>query len=268
MYYYILRKMSFNMNKNWMLLVLVVLFTGARVMAQTKPKAKTITKPATTKATAKPATSALAEPWKQLKTKERLVEITTDFGTMVAKLYDSTPLHRDNFVKLVQQGFYDSLLFHRVINQFMIQGGDPTSKLADEGAQLGSGSAPGNRVPAEFKPYFFHKKGALAAARDNNPERASSNCQFYIVQGKRASEQELESVYNSRVKTANQNFIYTPMQKEIYARLGGTPFLDQAYTVFGEVISGLDVIDKIANAPKNQMDRPLQNIRMKMRMLN
>src|SRR5436305_11999422 len=100
----------------------------------------------------------------------RLVEIKTDLGTMVVKLYDSTPLHRDNFIKLVKQGFYDSLLFHRVIQNFMIQGGDPTSKNATSGAQLGNGSAPGDRIPAEFKPYLFHKKGVLAAARDNNPQ--------------------------------------------------------------------------------------------------
>jgi cyclophilin family peptidyl-prolyl cis-trans isomerase len=252
------------MKNNWMIIVLFAMGTSLQVNAQTKAKAK----PAAAKATAKPAATAFAEPWKQLKTKERLVEIATDFGTMVAKLYDSTPLHRDNFVKLVQQGFYDSLLFHRVINQFMIQGGDPTSKNADENTQLGGGSAPGNRIPAEFKPTLVHKKGALAAARDNNPEKASSNCQFYIVQGKRANEQELESLYTQRIKPANPNFSYSPIQKEIYARIGGTPFLDQTYTVFGEVISGLDIIDKIANAPKNPGDRPLQNIRMKMRMLN
>src|SRR3954463_10846850 len=98
------------------------------------------------------------------------VKIVTDSGTMIVKLYDSTPLHRDNFIKLVQSGFYDSLLFHRVIQGFMIQGGDPGSKYADSNAMLGGGSAPGNRIPAEFRPQFFHKKGALAAARDGNPE--------------------------------------------------------------------------------------------------
>ncbi len=218
----------------------------------------------TTKSVSSPTAS---QPWKQLQSKERLVEIETDFGTMVAKLYDNTPLHRNNFVKLVEQGFYDSLLFHRVIGQFMIQGGDPNSKYAADGAPLGSGSAPGERVPAEFKSNLFHKKGALAAARDNNPEKASSNCQFYIVQGKKASEQELES-YIGRVRAANPTFSYSPSQKEIYSRIGGTPQLDQGYTVFGEVISGLDVIDKIATVQKNAGDRPLQNVRMKMRMLN
>ena len=208
------------------------------------------------------------EPWKQLNTKERLVEITTNYGVMIAKLYDSTPLHRDNFVKLVEQKFYDSLLFHRVINQFMIQGGDPTSKTAPDGVPLGSGSIKGERIPAEFKPYFFHKKGALAAARDDNPAKASSNCQFYIVQGKTMTTQELDNVYAQRVKPSNSAFNYTNAQKEVYNRIGGTPFLDQTYTVFGEVISGLDVIDKIAKAPKDPSDRPLQNIIMKIRLLN
>jgi cyclophilin family peptidyl-prolyl cis-trans isomerase len=208
------------------------------------------------------------EPWKQINTKERFVEITTDYGVMIAKLYDSTPLHRDNFVKLVEQKFYDSLLFHRVISEFMIQGGDPASKNAAEGVQLGGGSAPGERIPAEFRSYLFHKKGALAAARDENAAKASSNCQFYIVEGKLSNEQELTDVYNKRVVAANPTFKYTTTQKEIYARLGGTPFLDQSYTVFGEVISGLDVIDKIANLPKDAANRPTQNVRMKIRLLN
>ncbi|WP_242692309.1 peptidylprolyl isomerase [Aridibaculum aurantiacum] len=249
-------------------LVAVCVSTGA--VAQTKGKvkpkvpAKTAAKPA---AAAKSPVSASAAPWQQLQTKERLVEIITDHGTMIAKLYDSTPLHRNNFVKLVEQGFYDSLLFHRVIAGFMIQGGDPNSKNAPDGSPLGSGSAPGERIPAEFKPNLFHKKGALAAARDNNPERASSNCQFYIVHGKRVNEQELQGQMG-RITQANPGFNYTQVQKEVYARIGGTPGLDQSYTVFGEVISGLDVIDKIANVQKNPGDRPLQNVRMKMRMLN
>jgi len=117
---------------------------------------------------------------KTVKTTGKLVEINTNYGKMVVKLYDSTPLHRDNFLKLVKEGFYDSLLFHRVITNFMIQGGDPTSKNADSAALLGNGEAPGERIAAEFKPYYIHKKGALAAARDDNPEKASSNCQFFI----------------------------------------------------------------------------------------
>lgn len=200
--------------------------------------------------------------------KERLVEITTDFGVMVVRLYNSTPLHRDNFIKLVQQGFYDSLLFHRVIKDFMIQGGDPTSKNADSLTMLGGGSAPGNRIDAEFRNNFFHKKGALAAARDNNPEKASSNCQFYIVQGKKVDTTQLNQIFETRIKPNSPNFKYTKQQKEIYQRIGGTPFLDQNYTVFGETISGLNVLDKIANVKTKPGDRPIKDVRMKMRMLN
>ncbi len=224
--------------------------------------------PAKKTAASKVGVLVSAEPWKLLNTKERLLEITTDYGVMIARLYDSTPLHRDNFVKLVEQKFYDSLLFHRVINQFMIQGGDPGSKNAPDGAHLGAGSITGDKIPAEFKPYLFHKKGVLAAARDENPAKASSNCQFYIVQGKTLAEQELENIYVQRVKPANSSFTYSTSQKEIYNRMGGTPFLDQSYTVFGEVISGFDIIDQISKTPKDAADRPLQNIRMKIRLLN
>jgi cyclophilin family peptidyl-prolyl cis-trans isomerase len=201
------------------------------------------------------------------KSKERLVEITTDYGVMVAKLYDSTPKHRDNFIKLVQEKTYDSTLFHRVITGFMIQGGDPTSKNADSTAQLGGGSLPGDRIPAEFKPNIIHKKGALAAARDGNPAKASSNCQFYIVQGKKTDTMQLRQIEQS-VKGSNPAFSYTKQQREIYERIGGTPFLDQNYTVFGEVISGLDVIDKIAALQTRPVDRPIKDVRMKIRLLN
>src|SRR3954469_4977808 len=126
--------------------------------------------------TVKPKTTTTQ---KAVPAKARLVQISTDYGTMVVKLYDSTPLHRDNFIKLVQEGFYDSLLFHRVIQNFMIQGGDPTSKNADTSAVLGGGEGPGERVPPEFRSNYIHKKGVIAAARDDNPEKASSNCQFY-----------------------------------------------------------------------------------------
>lgn len=254
-------------RKFYCLLVFVLLVT-VPVFAQ-KKNASFAKKKITHKNVGKTIASPIkSDSVNQPVSKERLVEITTDFGVMVAKLYDSTPLHRDNFVKLVEQKFYDSLLFHRVINQFMIQGGDPESKNAADGAQLGGGAAPGERIPAEFKPYFFHKKGALAAARDNNPEKASSNCQFYIVQGKAIPTPDLDKIYNDRVKSSNPSFVYSKSQKEIYSRIGGTPFLDQGYTVFGEVVSGLDVIDKIAAVPKDASDRPAQNVRIKMRMLN
>jgi peptidyl-prolyl cis-trans isomerase B (cyclophilin B) len=199
---------------------------------------------------------------------EKLVEITTDYGVMIAKLYDSTPKHRDNFLKLVNQKFYDSLLFHRVINGFMIQGGDPTSKNADSTTALGGGSAPGERIPAEFKQNFFHKKGALAAARDGNPEKASSNCQFYIVQGKKTDTAQLRQISDQRIKVDSKNYVYSSTQKEIYQRIGGTAFLDQNYTVFGEVISGLNVLDAIANTPTQPGDRPKKDIRMKIKLLN
>jgi cyclophilin family peptidyl-prolyl cis-trans isomerase len=252
-------------------LILISIFSAGltgQLLAQTKHKTAAKKPAVASSGVAKPGSTGVDEPWRQLPTKERLVEITTDYGVMVAKLYDSTPLHRDNFVKLVQQKFYDSLLFHRVIDQFMIQGGDPASKTAADGVHLGSGSVAGERIPAEFKPYFFHKKGALAAARDENPGKASSNCQFYIVQGKSMTKQELDNAYDQRIRPANPLFSYTPAQREIYNRIGGTPFLDQSYTVFGEVVSGLDVIDKIAKAPKDATDRPLQNIRFKIRLLN
>jgi len=200
---------------------------------------------------------------------ERFVEITTDYGVMIARLYNATPLHRDNFIKLVQQGFYDSLLFHRVIKDFMIQGGDPTSKHADSLAMLGGGEVIGQqRIPAEFNNNFIHKRGALAAARDGNPEKASSNCQFYIVHGKKMDTAQLHQIYEQRIKPNNPNFSYTKTQKEIYQRIGGTPFLDQNYTVFGEVISGLDVLDKIASTQTKPGDRPAKDIRMKIRILN
>lgn len=241
--------------------LLALLLIGSFAVNAQQTKAKTPSK--------KPATKPAARPSAAPVSKERLVELTTDYGTMVLKLYDSTPLHRDNFIKLVQSGFYDSLLFHRVIQGFMIQGGDPASKYADSTVMLGGGSAPGERIPAEFKPQFFHKKGALAAARDGNPAKASSNCQFYIVQGNRVPADQLaQQEQNVKANSGNPGFKYTAAQKEIYQRIGGVPFLDQNYTVFGEVISGLDVIDKIAAVEKSQGDRPKKNIRMRLRMLN
>ena len=182
---------------------------------------------------------------KAMVTTGRLVEIKTDYGTMVVKLYDSTPLHRDNFIKLVKEKFYDSLLFHRVIQNFMIQGGDPSSKYADSGIVLGNGEAPGDMIPAEFKPNSIHKKGALAMARTENPEKASSNCQFYIVQGQPYTNAQLNDM-ECKIRQSNPEFYFTDAERKTYNTIGGTPFLDQNYTVFGEVIKGLDVIDKIA----------------------
>jgi len=216
-----------------------------------------------TKPVVKPAT-----PVKAVVQVQRLVQIQTNYGTMVVKLYNETPQHRDNFIKLVKEGFYDSTLFHRVIEQFMIQGGDPQSKGADSAQMLGNGSAPGDMVPAEFRPGLIHKKGALAMARTDNPEKASSNCQFYIVQGKPYTDIEINQM-ECNVRSNNPAFTYTDAQRKAYKTAGGTPFLDQNYTVFGEVTKGLDVIDKIAAVPRDQNDRPFKDvIVLKMKMLN
>ena len=188
------------------------------------------------------------------------VKIETSYGDMVVKLYNETPLHRDNFMKLVKEGTYDGLLFHRVINQFMIQGGDPKSRTAKPGQMLGDGEL-GYTIPAEFVPGLFHKKGALAAARQGdevNPKKASSSCQFYIVQGTTWDANRLKMVEQRMGKS------YTPEEAEVYATLGGTPFLDGDYTVFGEVVEGMEVIDKIAAVPCGPMDRPVEDVKMKM----
>lgn len=187
-----------------------------------------------------------------------LIEIKTDYGVMVAELYDATPKHRDNFLKLIDQGFFNGLLFHRVIEGFMIQGGDPNSKDAPANASLGSGG-PGYQVPAEFVDSLIHIKGAIAAARtgDNmNPQKMSSGSQFYIVQGSPVDDNMLEMIEQRK------GFSYSPEQRKNYLELGGTPFLDRDYTVFGRVISGLDVIDKIAAVQKDARDRPLENVKM------
>lgn len=187
--------------------------------------------------------------------------IYTDSGSMIIKLSDSTPLHRDNFVKLVREGFYDSLMFHRVIPQFMLQGGDPTSKYATKGARLGNGGDQLARIPAEFNPTLFHKKGALAAARDGNALKASSACQFYIVDGKTFTDEQLTMLERQNGRK------YTEEQRIIYKTMGGTAQLDQNYTVFGEVETGLEVIGKITGAAKDGNNRPLADVRMKMEIM-
>jgi peptidylprolyl isomerase len=244
--------------------------------------------------------------------KEQRVEITTKFGKIVVKLYNETPLHRDNFIDLVKKGFYDSLLFHRVIPTFVIQGGDPTSKYAPAGQLIGDGDL-GYKIPAEISPRFIHKRGALGAARDNNPERASNGSQFYIVQGKTFTAEEVIMMENNkninakrqlfeeimktdsvRVKIddftlrgdkeglhmflealkpqidalyAPKEMAYTPQQISTYVTLGGAPHLDMSYTVFGEVVSGMNVVDSIVALKRDTMDRPLEDLRMKMRLL-
>jgi peptidyl-prolyl cis-trans isomerase B (cyclophilin B) len=249
----------------------------------------------------------------EAKEKENLVKIECEYGTMIVRLYDDTPQHRDNFLKLVKEGFYNDLLFHRVIKDFMVQGGDPDSKGAPAGKQLGAGDV-GYTVPAEFVyPTHYHKKGALAAARQGdqvNPEKRSSGCQFYIVQGKKYNENELnqmeralgqkamqarfdqlvqenkdsikamrinrdqaglQALQDKLVKTVETEFkdkqsVKMPEQmRKDYMEIGGTPFLDNEYTVFGEVVEGLDVIDKIAAVETNPGDRPKTDIKMKVK---
>ena len=192
--------------------------------------------------------------------KNQMVLVTTEFGNIKIRLYDATPKHRDNFIKLTEQHFYDSLLFHRVIKSFMIQGGDPKSKTAKQGEMLGNGDV-GYTIPAEFVDSLYHRKGVLAAARDNNPQKASSGCQFYIVQGKTFTDAELDMIESRSGKK------YTPEQRKVYTTIGGTPHLDGAYTVYGIVTEGLEVVDKIAEVQKDQFDRPLQDIRMKVSLI-
>jgi cyclophilin family peptidyl-prolyl cis-trans isomerase len=192
-----------------------------------------------------------------------LIEIETDFGTMLAELSNATPLHRDNFLKLAEEGYFDGTLFHRVIAEFMIQGGDPNSKDAPVGMPLGSGG-PGYTVPAEMRDSLVHVKGALSAARlgdAGNPTKASSGSQFYIVQGKVTDGNMLTRI------EASKGMHYTPDQKKAYAEIGGTPFLDREYTVFGHIIKGLDIIDKIAEVQKDPRDRPLKDVKMKIRVI-
>jgi peptidyl-prolyl cis-trans isomerase B (cyclophilin B) len=183
-------------------------------------------------------------------TPELVVE--TSAGNITVKLYRETPLHRDNFLKLASTGYFDGVIFHRVIEKFMIQTGDPESKNPQPGKMYGTGG-PDYTVPAEIVPGLYHRKGALAAARTDNPEKASSGSQFYIVQGEPCSAEMLDDL-------ASQGIPLTPEQREVYIKEGGSPWLDGGYTVFGEVTGGLDVVDKIAAVQKDRYDRPLQDI--------
>lgn len=190
--------------------------------------------------------------------KETLVEMNTSYGKIVLKLYNDTPLHRDNFIKLATEGVFDGLLFHRVIEHFMIQGGDPNSKDAKPGKMLGDGTL-GYNIPAEFRPERFHKRGTLCAAREGdvvNPKKESSASQFYIVQGRVWSDADLD-----RMETM-MNKKFSDEQRKAYTTEGGTPHLDGEYTVFGEVVEGMEVVDKIAAAQRDRYDRPLEDIRI------
>ena len=192
--------------------------------------------------------------------KKYYVLIETSYGNMTVELFNETPKHRDNFIKLVNDGFYNGLLFHRIINSFMIQGGDPNSRNAKPGQPLGDGTL-GYTVPAEFVPGLYHRKGALAAARQGdriNPTKASSSCQFYIVQGNVWPLDRLQMMAAQMGKTLTQE------QITAYTTVGGTPHLDGDYTVFGQVIEGLDVIDKIAAVKCGPNDRPLEDVTMRM----
>ena len=191
------------------------------------------------------------------------VLISTSFGDMMVELYNETPQHRDNFVKLVKERFYDGTLFHRVIPNFMIQGGDPDSKGAAPNDQLGNGG-PGYTIPAELVDGLYHKKGVLAAARLGdvvNPKKESSGSQFYLVQGQVFTEEKLWSI---GVRSGKK---YTEEQTKTYGTIGGTPHLDGAYTVFGEVVKGLEVIELIANQKRDKNNRPLKNVEMSIRII-
>jgi peptidyl-prolyl cis-trans isomerase B (cyclophilin B) len=190
-----------------------------------------------------------------------LVEIETSQGIMIAELFNSTPKHRDNFVKLAEEGYYTDLLFHRVIAGFMIQGGDPNSRGAKPGQSLGFGG-PSYKVPAEFVDSLVHVKGSLAAARDGNPQKASSGSQFYIVQGGGPlTDLQLDQI------EAQKGFHYSPEQRAAYKTSGGTPFLDRDYTVFGRLVEGFDVLDKIAAVKTGAGDRPATDVSMKVRVI-
>lgn len=248
---------------------------------------------------------------KEQKQEQQLYKIETIYGDMVFKLYDATPLHKANFEKLIEQEYFNDLLFHRVIDSFMIQGGDPDSRNAQPGEMLGNGG-PGYTIPAEFVDTIFHKKGVIAAAREGdnvNPEMRSSGSQFYIVQGKVFTDEDIKKV-EDRINATRLNNLITKnieeakeeafntggtidyqvivpaardkaeeefkkqgyykipeFKRKIYQTLGGTPHLDNAYTVFGEVIEGLEVIDKIAAVETDENDRPFKNVKMKMKKL-
>ena len=246
--------------------------------------------------------------------KDTMVLIKTELGDIKLRLYDETPEHKMNFIKLVEEGYYDGLLFHRVIKNFMIQGGDENSKNAEPGVRLGGGN-PGYTLPAEINPKYFHKRGALAAARrggSSNPEKRSSGSQFYIVQGfvhtqgrldtmemsmnSKAKNELLKEKFNESTEKLNEfrnnndqagfnNYVagiraevdsiwetkpkveFTPEQRESYTTIGGYPSLDGDYTVFGEVVEGLDVVEKISLLEADRYNRPVNDIKMEIELL-
>jgi cyclophilin family peptidyl-prolyl cis-trans isomerase len=193
----------------------------------------------------------------QLKAQTHHVKIVTNYGAITLMLYDGTPLHRDNFIKLVKNHQFDSLLFHRVIKGFVIQAGDPGSKYAKDTALLGEGDL-GYTVPAEILPEkYFHKRGALGMARDDRPDKASSACQFYIVQGKVADDSTF-----IKAKARTNGYEIPKEHEKGYRTIGGIPHLDSRYTVFGEVTEGMDVVDRIAAVETDKNDRPKKEVRI------
>lgn len=210
------------------------------------------------------ALMVLALPADAKKPQKPRVEFLTTMGTFVVTLFNETPLHRDNFLKLVREGYYDGLLFHRVIRDFMVQTGDPDSREAPAGKRLGEGG-PGYTLPAEIDPFLYHWRGAVAAARepDNvNPERRSSGSQFYIVWGKVQTPKDLSAVNEVIKENTNGATEITPERYQVYRSQGGTPHLDGQYTVFGEVTSGLKVIKKMQAVKTDRNDRPLEDVRI------
>lgn len=194
--------------------------------------------------------------------KNQYVRIKTSYGECIIRLYNETPKHRDNFIKLTKQGFYNGTLFHRVIQNFMIQGGDPDSKKAKPKEALGEGDV-GYTIDAEIRDSLFHKRGVIAAARDNNPKKASSGCQFYLVEGKRFTDGALDTLEKTRLKGRKIPLL----EREYYKSVGGVPHLDQNYTVYGEIVFGIDMIDRIAAVKKDEKDRPLQDVPMTVSLL-
>lgn len=197
--------------------------------------------------------------------KRTRVEMLTSKGKITLELYNETPLHRDNFIKLAKEGYFNNLLFHRVIADFMIQGGDPDSKDAPANKMLGEGG-PGYTVPAEFRfPSLFHKRGALAAAREGdetNPEKRSSGSQFYIVWGQEFSRSEIEELTSKLERHSGGTIKFPEEIKKQYMKHGGTPHLDGSYTVFGEVIKGLEVVNAIQQVNTDRNDRPTDDVRI------
>ncbi len=305
-----------NMSKNCKFIGLLFLFG---LFASSCKSGKTISNANNNTPNPSKLSKPFIEELKQKYPNENLVLVITTYGEMIIRLFNETPLHRDNFVNLVEKKYYDSLLFHRVIKDFMVQGGDPDSKTADFNKMLGDGDV-GYAVPAEFKKELFHKKGMICAARegdDINPTKVSSGCQFYIVQGKKFTDKSLKTVEyrinrpilhqltkeyletsgNEAIKAqyeryqkegmkdsltalkkkidiiimpiyeAKEHHTFTEEQKQVYKTIGGTPHLDGSYTVYGEVILGLDVVDRIAEKATGKNDRPLENVRMKMLMI-